>query len=377
MICQKCGQTSPGDAVFCGACGNRLQGQIPQQPAPTTVPIRPNSYVPQQPITYAPQTVYTPTYVMPALAVDTPAVQVIKQIGASPLFLCAAILFSISLFFTLISNLSFSIYSPVFQELFYEFSYSDLTVFSAFFKIGAVFGMIPSILYAVAYWLCYGACKNPTTGIKTGGLTMLKILAIISLVSLCATAALMAVVMLIMIITAGASMHAYGVYSDEAAIAVPVLLILTVFMLAVFAFAIFYSVMVLKTIRTITQTAKSGVASDKISRFVMAMCFIGAGSSLISGLSAVAFTGVWAVFASLCMGTCYLLFGILMMRYRSAMTALMAPTYPPYTVAVPVPQAPQAAMATTVSVPQHPNAAVVPSDQKATTDADQEMPDNQ
>ena len=374
MICPKCGQTSPDDAVFCGACGNRLQGQIPQQPAPKAVPVQPVSYAPQQPITYVPQAAYTQTYVMPTLAVDTPAVRAIKQIGASPLFLCAAILFSISLLFTLISNLSFSIYSPVFQELFYEFSHSDLTVFSTFFKIGAVFGMIPGILYAVAYWLCYGACVNPTAGIKTGGLTMLKVLTIISLVSLCATAALMAVVMLIVIIAAGASIDAYGVYSDEAAIAIPVLLILTVFMLAVFAFAIFYIVMVLKTIKTVTQTAKSGVASDKISRFVMVMCFISAGSSLISGLSSIAFSGVWAVFSSLCMGTCYLLFGIFMMRYRSAMTALMTPNYPPYTVAVSAPQAP---MAATVSVPQYPNAAVVPSGQEPTADANQEIPDNQ
>ena len=121
MICTKCGNPMPDGAVFCGACGNRMDEQpvaapvqeayVPQQQETAAAPATPvqEAYVPQQQETAAaPATpvqpayeapVYEPAYV-PAGAETAPAAPAPKKksmawlfvlIGAAALALCVVL----------------------------------------------------------------------------------------------------------------------------------------------------------------------------------------------------------------------------------------------------------------------------------------------
>lgn len=93
---------------------------------------------------------------------SNPAVNVIKKIGSSPLFLTAVILYSVTLVLTFISSITAGSAIPYYAYSFME-SYGESLPPSVYYSMmdassgatafGAILGLIPSILIAVGMWI--------------------------------------------------------------------------------------------------------------------------------------------------------------------------------------------------------------------------------
>ena len=130
----------------------------------------------------------------PPLLSDNPAVNVVKTIGSSPLFLTMAILFSASALLTVFSSMGLSdalsnIYYYAYAYGLYDYIDSIanmLDMIRATSVANAIIGSIPAILLAVAMWIHFVTCRNRMSGnISTAGLTICKVFRYIYMVALC------------------------------------------------------------------------------------------------------------------------------------------------------------------------------------------------
>ena len=276
------------------------------------------------------------SYNTPVLS-SNPAVNTLKTIGSSPLFLVVSILLSIAPVLTIASQLGLRdnmwdlFYYAMQLDLDPSLFYPVIDAASSMSVAGAVLSAVPAILVAVAMWITYASCRDTQSGnVSTAGLTICKVLSIISLVCICILAAILVLFMVIFMI-AGMAEAANDVYGYDASIAqagIAVLLVLFVILAAVLALAVIYQVCVIKTINRIKATATTGVPDNRIPNFLVVMNYIEAAGMVLAGLANLFTTPILGL-GSLVGAATLVIISIILTRYRSGMTLLMYPPVQP------------------------------------------------
>lgn len=368
MFCPKCGMQNADGAGFCGRCGAPLTAANPNaaRPAQPAAPVQPQV-----------QPVPAPAPVQPAQQVPRsshPVLNEVKTLGASPLFLVAVIALSASLLFNLIqlftgntfivnwtigilgledlysSSSSFlgSMVSYAMGELFEVLEVVDVVA-----TVFGVIGLIPTILMAVGLWLTWAAANDRTSGgMRTNGLSMVKIGAIVKIVTTLIGNGVMAIFALVMAVACGESYY----FED----ATPMFVFMMLALLAGIAVTIVYAILIVKSAKAVQDTANTGVPSNKVSAVLPVFLFIMALVNLI--MMFIAAGGFVGVVTTLALVASYVLLGIVLMNYRTKMLALMpayAPQQPVYArpVAQPMQQAVPVQQPVQVAVPAQPVAA--------------------
>ncbi len=299
---------------------------------------------------------------------SNPAVNVLKTVGSSPLFLTAAILYSVS---TLISVFSSVIgNSNVSRYLMYALSNMDIDYSMLYPMIGALnntsVGLtllfsVPAILLAVGMWLFFVTCRDRRSGnVSTAGLTICKVISIIFLVCYCILSAFM-LFAIVMVLVGGSTyfsysydLYGYGYDSGYAAGVTAGVVFVFLLVLAVLVLFILYYVSIVRTINRIKASASSGVPDNRISRFLTAMLYITGVFSGISGLISL-FSAPLTGLTTLASAACSILIAVCLGRQRQQMTILM---YPPVQPAYMPVQPVQAAVPNMYAQPAAPAAPV-------------------
>ncbi len=321
MFCPNCGAQNENEATFCKNCGAKLaasQGEPQAQPAEAFTP---NAAQPQPANSY---TNYAP-YQAPVP--ENPVIGTVKRVAASPVFLTAVILFTVSLVMEIISSFA---PSNALVSFLYDFARENgfgyemrqfLNEYDFLLEqdvAGILFSSAPTIVMAVGLWLIYAAAKKPNaSGMSSAGLTVAKVMTIISLVLISIVTALFAIAFL------GVSVglnYADGIPDFAFGIVYGIMFVVAV----AFVLYIVYLAKIIQSLNTVKNTVNSGIASDKVSGFVGVMCYIVGVITALNSISGLLFS-VPTFLSSLCSGVATVLFGVVLFRYRNAMRAFARP----------------------------------------------------
>lgn len=262
-----------------------------------------------------------------------PAVEALRKLGSSPLFLAAIIIYALSALFSFFSSVSDSsgimgyIYriAAMLDAEYIMYSYMDeiYSVASVGSIISSLIGMLPAILVWIGLLLVYRACKNPKGNtISLIGFNVLKVLEILGLVFSCIGFFLMEFMLLIALIASASTFAG----SDTAGILIAVMAIV----LVAAVISIIYYIKLLKSLDSAKRTILTGTPDCRASRFVGIICFIGAALSvagilgqiisLTAGVSVTnLFFGIVSAILSAAEAT---IFGILIFSYRRKMKSV-------------------------------------------------------
>lgn len=307
MYCQRCGAQTPDGMMYCQNCGAPLEGA----PRPAAGGFAPP---PVQPVAPAQPT--------------NPVLAFLKSQAASPLFLTGAIAFSLSLLFQL--GGAFSVGNSLRQMLrfmmdmapssAYDYEYYAMQEALSMIGrstsmgavIGALIGMIPSILVAIGMWLVFATARDKSgMPMKTTGLTMIRVISIIRVV--CTILALVGIEALIVL-------FAFSAGDDD--ILLPVIIIMLV--VAVFYLvALFYHVKVVATLATMRDSVQSLTPSEDVSLFVAVCNYIIVAGQVISTFTSLSVGNVLGALGNLAMGVSYIVFGIFLFDYKNKMGILL------------------------------------------------------
>lgn len=215
---------------------------------------------------------------------SNPAVNLLKSLGSSPLFLAAAILATAApVLFILalvtsggqyVSGLISFRYTINGQEFVYPSAGND---FGAV-VLGSLLFALPVLLAALGMWLFYGSSRNRHTGnVSTAGLTICKVIAIAAVVLCIVAAALYAILLLLLMIFSNAFSEWIYYNSGEyvpAGLFVGLALVALVFFVGLMLLPIFFYFGVIKALNRMKRTARTGEPNDKVSYYVMVFLFI-------------------------------------------------------------------------------------------------------
>lgn len=268
---------------------------------------------------------------------SNPALNALKTIGSSPLFLVAAILYSFTVVISFVASMNADASLAVAYQMMEAMDvdpsllYPYMNAASGSTVAGAIIGLIPTGLIAAGMWLHYATCRDVKNGgISTTGLTICKVLSIITLVLICIAAVFIVVGAVLMFVGAGMMTDEYGAITEAGAIAGAAGVLLVAGLIAV-ALGIVYYVSVIKTINRIKGTALSGVPDNRVSRFLTVMNYIMAVCTAITAMVSL-FTSPLSGLGSLASAACMILISVCLDRYRKEMTMLMyPPVQPTYT----------------------------------------------
>ena len=307
MFCSNCGFQNGESATFCQQCGTRLNNSEPSN---------------NQNISYN----NTATAVkVKAPRSSHPVLRVVKDFGASPLYLTAIIAFTFAIFFTLISLFrrdSASIYAitGIMNRLGMSEFNSIIWQANSYLIVLGVVSLIPSVIYAVGMWLVFAAAnqRNSNT-MATTGLTMIKVMEIISLVFNCIIFAIAEIACIVGIISV-LHINIYGYYDYQrpvmfAEYAVILLAMLSAAIVIGFVLAIIYQAKVISSINRVKKTIATANADYKVSGYVAIMNFILAFFSIFSLFN----SNYFLALSTLCSITGLICFGILLFKYKNAM----------------------------------------------------------
>lgn len=325
---------------------------IPQQPVqPPVQPQQPYA-APQQ--AYASQPAYTPTPNQPTgntygyqpapapikVRSAHPVLNAVKNLGASPLFMVAVIGFTVMVLFHLLgafvnNNSLYALLLPYESQL-NELGLSPymlryyLSSFQSTFTVWKIIGLIPSILMLVGMWMTFVSARECRTGgMKTTGLTMIKVISVLALIGLCAVTVVLAVAALILLIA----------LSNEGGVPTTVLgavIVVAIIAVAILVLYIVYYAKIVSTINAMKTTIATGCASDKISGYVGVIAII---SGVGSALSIFNSANVLDLLATIGSATASIAFGIFLFRYRTTMRGFLNAYAQPTPAAVPTPAA--------------------------------------
>lgn len=265
----------------------------------------------------------------PALSTN-PALNVIKTIGSSPMFLVAAVLYSLGVLLTFIGNISASsdvtgwLMSFAYEmDVDMSYLYPYLQGASSTNAFSVVLSTIPAILIAVAFWLHYATCRGMKSGgISTAGLTIWKVMNYISLVCVIVAAVIFAVAFIIILIGGIAS----GDSDGAAVVGIAILCIIIVGI--VFGLVIPYLIAEIRVINRTKNVAATGVPDNRVSQFLIVMNWISAVCAIISALTSL-FLSPLVGLAGLASAVAVILETMCLTRYRREMTVLMYPPVQP------------------------------------------------
>lgn len=373
MFCTKCGCLNDDNSAFCKKCGAALTSsnntqQTPniqsaasmqqppvqpgQNPPGNTVRPQPGVYTstyqpgrqsasngsqwqPQNP--YQPQQA-APVYMQTNMQVpfmgnqfsdaQRRVLDTVKSVCASPLFLIATILYSVSLLFSLVSIISAS---SVFGYYVEEYSIA--------FSSGGILGFLIGSLVAIGLWITYASAKNKfNIGMTTSGLTMTKVVVVIELVFICIAIGILLIAMIVIATFAGSlyssNMFDLSVsnissvyYGDSygANHSVPVYsgFVIIIIYIAVLVISIIYYAKLIQTINAVKNAISNGRATNKASMFVVVFNFILGGVAFIFSFVSLVSFNIFGWLGSLCSAAVQIIFGILIIQFRSKMLPLV------------------------------------------------------
>jgi len=188
--------------MFCTKCGKEVpeNGECPcEQPQPQQPPQQqpqPQQQQPQQ-VLQQPWQQYQPApsgFNRPFSS--TPAINALKQAGSSPLFAAAAVLYSLLLIFSLVqifipTNIMQQVTSIFNEAGLYDEIPSEarnmMNTITGGISAGTIIvnliALITPILIGIGMWIHFAASRDKShDGMRTGGLTMIKVSVIIELV---------------------------------------------------------------------------------------------------------------------------------------------------------------------------------------------------
>ena len=296
-------------------------------------PVQPQYQPPKQQYQQMPQ--YNNTAAVRSAQTDagSPSVlSTLKSVCSSPVILIALIASSLAIVLNIVqsflgpSNIFTALYASMYNamnQLGLGYAAADLMesmkdvmrMMNDTSVIQTVIGQIPTILIVLGSWLAYASAANKNGPMKTGGLTLVKVIVIISLVCMCIVLGIITIIGGILCIAAS------GQYEELA----PVLIAVVIVLLLLFAFFIMYYVFMIKTVSAIKKTAQTGTPHYKVSVFI-AVCLFIAGAyaltsvpeALVSGYIPLMVSG----FAGLCSVVSSITYGIFIFMYRSRMKKL-------------------------------------------------------
>lgn len=177
MFCGYCGKNVPDGAAFCPSCGATIRVNMAQGIAYQT-----KGTNPQPPVQGMPPEPYPGR---------KPAGYSIKKAASSGLFLFAIILFSATALWSCIGSFfSSSVFGTVNTVLYYfGMSITDLglpvATVSLACSIFEAIAAIPGILVAIGLWLIFSSARSRAQTLKTGGLTLIKVMVILRFIFVC------------------------------------------------------------------------------------------------------------------------------------------------------------------------------------------------
>lgn len=268
------------------------------------------------------------------------AVSAIKKVASSPVFLAGAIAYTVYAFFGFISSASMGMVTNYMVEImemmnmtFNEIQQAREIVSGMIgpLTVMSFVGMIPAVLTAVAVWLIYASAKDTASdGIKTAGLSILKVIAVIQLVFLCVGSGLgiIAFSVLIMILpnmpnvidgsfdTMNLGLGPNGSFNDEFAVNFIILfcVLFIIVLIIELIVGIIFNVSAIKTINGIKTSAETGKPFKKISMLLIVMLFVLAVINFIN-----------ASVLSLALGVAYILFAVALLDLRREMEKIPEP----------------------------------------------------
>ncbi len=339
MICSSCGTQNADNAMFCKGCGASLaSGNNAQQNNQGYQQAYQQNYRQQ---TY--QQNYQQAYgKMEKIYSSNPAINAVKKAAASPMFLTGAILYTIFLFFQLISSFSSgAIFTYMWEMMRYELMYEyNPRAFSLMEKIidtmqsvtvvTSLSGMIPTILIGVGIWMIFASGKKVMEqGMKTGGITLIKVITILQFVLYCIIMALGIIATLVFLIVLPnlindamgldymslSNMVQMSPSGGEEFVPLVLVIILLFIMFLIMVVALVLSILfyvkAIKSMNVIKKTAENGKVDGEISMFFIVMLFI------FGGLSCVSFT-----ITGLLSGVSMIFFGIALVNLRKELNKL-------------------------------------------------------
>ena len=248
-------------------------------------------------------------------AASKAAIQAVRDLAGSPLFLVATAAFTLCFVCCIISTIQlFSLISNLGGS-------PTVTLI-----LGVAAALLPMFLLTLGMWLTFGSGLSKARRMPTAGLTIIKVVLILALVVFCvAFAALMLADLGVMILGQDV-LHSFGyrlgpVFREFDSITLALGIALAA-LAAIFVLGLLFLCKAIKTVNTVKRTAATGVPSDLVSPFVAVMLFLACGGILtlavFSFLAADYLTGAALVFAAVST----VCFAILIFLYRGRMRSL-------------------------------------------------------
>lgn len=266
---------------------------------------------------------------------SNPAVNVLKNIGSSGLFLGAAVCYTVAAVLSFISAVTPNANAAQLLQSLYELTDMDPSVYAAMASatsssaVGAVIGMIPTILIAVALWLTYVSCRSAQTGgVSTAGMTICKVISIIGIVGICIGIVCLLAFGVVLLAAGGMAFSEVGYGYEEAAVAASAIAVLMLVLAALLVVVLLYEIFIVKTINRIKATALTGTPDDRVSQFVIVMSWISGVCAIISGLGML-FTSPLSGLSGLASAVCAILIAVCLSQYKKQMRMVMYPPVQP------------------------------------------------
>lgn len=364
MICSNCGTQFEGK--FCPDCGT--PAELPAQeatPTPVDAAPIPESPAAQQPA-FAAQPAQQPAsaaqpaaagaYAAPVGSLGNPngsALDVVRRIAGSKLFLISAILVAAAMLLTLIRGLAYpSVVKTTVTTTTISGGKTITEEHETESPASAILACIPTALLLLGILLTYFGARKPEKPMPTSGLTIIKVMEIITMVLVILGAFVLLICGILLLIGAENAkdllkeidlenregfekfmdwLNEHSSHERSAAEAAEFILRIIAVVCFVFtgilAFAAVAVGRLLHTINVVKKTIQTGAPNSRISGFFAGLCCVfGVLCALgVIGLANGDGKSVFSAITALCSGAAYFCFGLLQFQYRKQMRALEQP----------------------------------------------------
>lgn len=313
MFCRMCGSRLGEDEKFCSNCGAPA-GETPVAPEVPAAPVTPPA--PVAPVAPAPVAPMAPVVGNP-----------LRNARSSPLYLAAVICLSVAAAFQLINV--FITFSALLSYGDYYMSDASVSGAQAGFILSALGGLTITAIILTGLWMVYasgvgqGGASSLTRGLKLlrGGVLAQMIYMIVIL----ALVILLALVVVIMAQDIAASYYHYYSYREASSGAVAAVGVIVLLLAAgMGALMIVFYLKARTALGHALAAAQTGTVTGAPSMFVIVMCFVIAGLTvllLLTNLANGSTGGGAAVISNLASIAADILFGIVALQYRNQVLA--------------------------------------------------------